>query len=47
VRYTFKLKHRRSTISNAMDLPPDTLVYVFIWVSIGVVACIVSVVIED
>ena len=30
-----------------MDLPPDTLVYVFIWTFIGVVACIVSVIIED
>lgn len=30
-----------------MDLPPDTLAYVFIWTFIGVVACIVSVIIED
>jgi len=34
-------------INNAMDIPQDTLVYVFIWTFIGVVACIVSVVLED
>lgn len=30
-----------------MDIPQDTFVYVSIWIFIGVVACIVSVVIED
>jgi hypothetical protein len=34
-------------VNNVMDLPPDTFTYVFIWTFIGVVACIVSVIIED
>ena len=29
-------------VNSAMEIPPDTLVYVCIWITVGVVACVVS-----